>query len=89
MKYNDIIEKVSAELGIPEEIVKNTYIAYWYFIKKSIESIPFKEDLTQENFNNFRTSINIPSLGKFSCTYNRYLGIKNRFKIINNIRNKS
>lgn len=89
MKHEDIIDKVSIELNIPKEVVKKAYIAYWYFIKKSIESIPFKENITQEDFNNFRTSINIPSLGKFSCTYTRYLGIKNRFKIINNIRNKS
>ena len=38
-------------------------------------------------FNALKTNINIPSLGKFNCTYNRYLGVKERFKYIKYIKN--
>ena len=89
MKYSDIISKVSEELNIPRELVENTYKAYWNFIRVTIEELPLKTELTQLEYGNLRTNINIPSLGKLNCTYNRYIGIRNRFNIINKIRQKS
>ena len=88
MKYSDIISKVSEELNLPRELIKNTYKAYWIFIRDTIEKLPLKTGLTQDEYINLRTNINIPSLGKLNCTYNRYLGIKNRFNTINKIRQK-
>lgn len=88
MKYSDIINKVSEELNLSREIVENTYKAYWNFIRVTIEELPLKTEISQEKFENLRTNINIPSLGKLNCTYNRYIGIRNRFNIINKIRQK-
>ena len=88
MKYSDIISKVSEELIMPRELVENAYKAYWNFIRVTIEELPLKTELTQVEYENLRTNINIPSLGKFNCTYNRYIGIQNRFNIINKIRQK-
>ena len=88
MKYSDIISKVSEELNLPRELIKNTYKAYWIFIRDTIEELPLKTELTQKEYRNLKTNINIPSLGKLHCTYNRYIGIKNRFNIINKIRQK-
>ena len=88
MKYSDIISKVSKELNLPRELVENTYKAYWIFIRDTIEKLPLKTELTQSEYMNLRTNINIPSLGKLNCTYNRYVGIRNRFNIINKIRQK-
>lgn len=88
MKYSDIINKVSEELNLPRELVENAYKAYWNFIRVTIEELPLKTELTQLEYENLRTSINISSLGKLNCTYNRYIGIRNRFNIINKIRQK-
>ena len=88
MKYSDIISKVSEELNIPRELVENVYKAYWNFIRVTIEKLPLKTELSQEKYRNLRTSINIPSLGKLYVTWNRYIGIRNRFNIINKIRQK-
>lgn len=88
MRFKDIINKVSEELDLPKELVENTYKAYWNFIKDTIEELPLKTELTQEEYNKLKTNINIPSLGKLHCTYNRYIGIRNRFNIINKIRQK-
>lgn len=88
MKYSDIINKVSEELNLPRELVENAYKAYWNFIRVTIEELPLKTELSQERYRDLRTSINIPSLGKLNCTYNRYIGIRNRFNIINKIRQK-
>ena len=88
MKYSDIICKVSEELNLSGELVEHTYKAYWNFIRATIEELPLKTELTQLEYRNLRTNINIPSLGKLNCTYNRYIGIRNRFNIINKIRQK-
>lgn len=85
MRYNNIINKVSKELGLSRELVENTYKAYWNFIRDTIEKLPLKTELTQLEYENLRTNINIPSLGKLTCTYKRYIGIRNRFNIINKI----
>ena len=88
MKYSDIISKVSEELNIPRKLVENTYKAYWNFIRVTIEELPLKTELSQDEYMNLRSNINIPSLGKLNCTYNRYMGIRNRFNITNKIRQK-
>lgn len=48
MKQSEIYEKVSEELGLPVSLVSRTYRGYWQFIKSSIQSLPLKEDLTEE-----------------------------------------
>ena len=40
------------------------------------EKITPQEDLTEEQFKEYRTSFNIPSLGKFTCSYDRMLNVK-------------
>lgn len=88
MLYSEIIQQVSEELNLPKELVDKTYKAYWTFIRESIEKLPLKEELDSNRFNQLKTSINIPSLGKFNCTYKRYLGLRERFTIINKLRQK-
>ena len=86
MSYPDIVGKVSRELNLPKEVVDKTYKAYWLFIKNHIQSLPLKENLNEEDFAKLRTNFNIPSLGKLSCTYDRMLGMKKRYKLIKQIR---
>lgn len=88
MNYSDIIGKVSEEINLPKGVVDKTYKAFWLFINQSIQSLPLKENLNEEDFNKLRTNFNIPSLGKLSCTYKRMVGMKKRFEIIKQIREK-
>lgn len=88
MKYNLIAKKVSKELGIPESVVRRTYIYYWAFIKNRIESVPMNEDMDEETFNSYRPGINIPSLGKFVCTYEKYSKDKERLRIVKELNKK-
>ena len=88
MNYSDIIGKVSEELNLPKEVVDKTYKAFWLFINQSIQSLPLKENLNEEDFAKLRTNFNIPSLGKLTCTYDRMLGVKKRFNFIKQIREK-
>ena len=84
MNYPDIIGKVSQEMGIPPEVVSTAYKSYWGFIKQTIQSLP----LNEEEFAKLRTSFNVPSLGKLTCTFDRMMGVKKRFKYIRQIREK-
>ena len=88
MALNEIIAQVSTELNLPEDLVKKTYSEYWSYIRNTIEDLPLKNNLTQTDFSELRTNINVPSLGKINCTYERYIGMKKRFNIIKKIRNK-
>ena len=80
MSYPDIFGKVSNKTGIPVEIVEKTYKMYWEFIKQSIQELPLKDDLSEEEFANLKTNFNIPSLGKLNVTYDRYIGVKKKYK---------
>lgn len=78
-RRNEIIKIVAEELNLPEKLVRRTYQSYWYFIKTTIANIPLKRLLTEEEFELLRTSINIPSLGKMYCTYQKYIGLTEKF----------
>lgn len=88
MNYPDIIGKVSKELNIPKEVVDAAYKSYWDFIKQTIQSLPLKDDIDEEEFAKLGTNFNIPSLGKMTCTFDRMMGVKKRFKYIRQIREK-
>lgn len=89
MSYSSIIEKVSNELNLPKELVDKTYKAYWASIRSSISTLPLKDDLDEDGFSQLRTNYNIPSLGKLSCTFDRYIGIKKRFQLIKEIKDNA
>lgn len=82
----NIYESISREQGIPIEVVKEAYESQWSFIRETIKELPLKENLSEEEFKELRTNFNIPSIGKLSCTYDRFLGVKKRFKYLNKLR---
>lgn len=74
MNYNDLVTQLSKELNLPPRVVDKVYKSYWKFIRDSIQGLPLKEDISEEEFQKLRTNFNIPSLGKLSCTYDRVKG---------------
>lgn len=86
MKYIDLVSVISKELNIPIKVVDRAYKSYWEFIKTTIQALPLKEDIDEEEFSKLRTNFNIPSLGKLVCTYDRMIGVKKRFNYIKKIR---
>ena len=77
-----ILEKVSNILNISPKYVQDIYNLYWEYIKSTIQSLPLKEALTEKSFNELRTNFNIHSIGKLYCTYERYLGVKDKINHI-------
>lgn len=86
MKYKDLINKVSKDTGISYDIIDKAYKAYWVFIRNTIQELPLKDNLSEEEFSKLKTNFNIPSLGKLSCTYTRYKGVKDKFNNIKKLR---
>lgn len=80
MDSKEIIQTVSKKLNIPYEVVNKAYNSYWEFVKTTIEKLPLKDDLSEEQFSQFKTNFNVPSLGKLNCTYERILGVKQKYK---------
>ena len=76
----EVIKQLSEELHLPQEVVEKTYGVYWAFIRKTINVLPLKEDLTEEEFSKLRTNFNLPFLGKLSCTYDRWLRVRKSLK---------
>lgn len=89
MVYNDIITQVSKNLNLPVNIVDKVYKSYWKFIRTTIQELPIKETMSEEDFKQLRTNFNIPSLGKLSCTYDRLRRVRERYKYIKNLREKT
>lgn len=86
MRYEEIIKIVANEVNLPYEVVNYAYKSYWEFIKNTIQELPLKSDITEEEFNKLRTNFNIPSLGKLNCTFSRYNNLKKRLEYIKNIK---
>ena len=79
MTVEEIYKKVSKDTGIPLAIVRKTYKAYWRAIREHISSLPLKENLSEEEFSALQPNVNIPSLGKFNVTLDRYIKMRNFF----------
>lgn len=76
MELEQAFAKVSMETGIPEELVRRIYRAYWRKVREYVSSLPLKEELTDVEFGRLRPNVNIPSIGKLHVTLERYRTMK-------------
>ena len=83
----DILNNVSRTLGISPDVIEKVYKAYWLYIKTTIEALPLKDNLNEEEILKLRTNFNVPSLGKLYETWNRFVGCKKRYELIKKLRN--
>ena len=72
----DILNNVSRTLGISPDVIEKVYKAYWLYIKTTIEALPLKDNLNEEEFLKLRTNFNVQSVGKLCVKWNRFVGCK-------------
>ena len=89
MTYKEAVESLSKKLDLPFKVVDKVYRSYWQAIREKLSSLPLKEDLTEEEFNKLQTNVNIPSIGKLTCTYERYSKIKERYRCMQTLRKQN
>ena len=82
----EIILDVSRNLDISPDVIEKVYKAYWLFIKETIQALPLKDNLSEEEFSTLKTNFNVPSLGKLCVTWNRFVGCKKRYELIKKLR---
>lgn len=75
-----IINDLSTELGLPKNVILNTYKSYWNYIKNTISKIDFDSINSEQEYNKAKVNFNIPNLGKLGCSYDRMLRIKQQNK---------
>ena len=80
-----IIKLISIETKIPEATVEVAYRLYWKFVKDTFEVLPLKSIETEEEFNQLKTSINLPSLGKIYTTWDKVEKYKRRKQYVDKL----
>jgi hypothetical protein len=83
-----IIKLVSIETKIPESTVEVVYRDYWKFVRDTFENLPLKSITSEEEFNNLKTSINLPGLGKIYTTFDKVEKYQKRTQYVKQIFNK-
>jgi len=79
MTYDEIVSEVAGSTGLSKRMVDKIYKLYWKSVREYIKSLPLKEDLTDEEFMKLKPNVNIPSLGKFYVSLDRYKKLKERY----------
>lgn len=81
-RIKELVLATAKELDIPPKDAMMAYRRYWLWIKETIEDMPL-EGTPKEEFNELRTSINVPNIGKFYTSYDRVQRINKSKEIIN------
>jgi len=84
--YEKAVAEVAENLSLPKKFVNRVYRSYWRAVREHITSLPLKEDLTDEEFNQLQPNVNIPSIGKLYVTTDKYRWLKDRFEQIKQYR---
>ena len=69
--YNKAVKNAAQVLGLDEKTVNKVYRAYCRTIIDNLSKLQF-DNITEEEFNNLQTSVNLPSIGKIYCTWKEY-----------------
>lgn len=84
--YERIVAEVAENLSLSKKFINRVYRSYWKAVREYIVSLPLKDDLTDEEFAQLKSSINIPSIGKLYVDAEKYRWLKDRFEYIKQLR---
>jgi hypothetical protein len=64
MNIKEIYSQVATDLDLPIEVVEKSYKTFWLYIRNNIQQMSLYNIKTKEDFEKYKISFNIPSLGK-------------------------
>lgn len=64
MNIKEIYSQVATDLNLPIEVVEKSYKTFWLYIRNNIQQMSLYNIKTKEDFEKYKISFNIPSLGK-------------------------
>lgn len=67
-------------VNLSKEDIERIYKYYWLYIRTYIENLPLKNNLSKEEFSKLRTNFNIPSIGKLTCSFDKYKLLHNKYE---------
>ena len=73
-RINKVVAQVADEFGVTEKDVEKIVDSEGYFIRKTIQSIPFKT-MSLEEFNNTKMNFNLPGLCKLHTQKKAFINI--------------
>lgn len=84
-----IFKDVSEQTGIPLEVVDLAYREFWNFTKGVFEGIPVKELKSRQDYENYRTSVNIKGLGKLHLAWEKIQASRDHFNYKQKLANEN
>ena len=76
-KTKELLKSVSEKNETTQEEAELCIDSMYMFIRSTIQSIPFKEMKSLEEFRNTKKNFNIPALGKLYTIENMFVKINN------------
>ena len=64
MNIKEIYSQGATDLNLPIEVVEKSYKTFWLYIRNNIQQMSLYNIKTKEDFEKYKISFNIPSLGK-------------------------
>lgn len=69
MSEDNVIKRVSEELGYPEDVVRLVYKSQFRFIIDHIRNLPLSIKMSRDEFDKLTTNFSLLELGKLYCTW--------------------
>lgn len=79
--WDEIFTEAAKEMGMTKTVVKKIYMTFWRGVRDHIKGLPLKTDLTKEEFEQMKVSVNIPSIGKIYVPWETYEGMRKWYKL--------
>lgn len=64
-----MIERVSRELGYPQDVVRLVYKSQFKFIISKIRELPLNRNMSREDFDKLKTNFTLIDIGKIYCIW--------------------
>lgn len=84
MTPKEICAEAAMKLNLPHEYVWEVYKSFWKTVRIYIATLPLKEDIAEEDLSKIKTSVNIPSIGKFYLDWDKLKRKKDKYERYSN-----